>query len=444
MNTSHDTARDFRADVLLQLDALSSARSDSARLDAASALARLGVWTRGDTNPRGTIWTPAQNDLPDPDRLGVLTAALDDRNPAVRSQIAAALGHWADGTVVERLARRLAASQDPGEGRYYVAALRSIGGPATVQALLDTARGQPALGTAALVAIEDLLLGDRVDDTNAPAFVRQPPAESHQEFQRRLTDLTRALDKIVRESTIDSVRAKAAELVTLLATTEPQSIPQLGDRQLDELADQIDGLPDTPVGEHLSDDEKNACAREDFEGVDVARIADHLGTCKECEAEVTALERALQPWQGARGAARIAAIVDDAAEERTAAAAAPVVVADFARRRKNFAATLNKVRPAAGLVKAALVRIDETSVDKQVSVHTRADKAANLIIEISSFSLELEGTHVEIRPFGRRLTLKRAAPDQVYGAVIITSAERRRQPSHASVELHMIDESPVE
>jgi hypothetical protein len=311
VDANDDAVSRLREQVRVRLDALAAASGEE-RARTAAALAEIGIWRRRRTHPRGTLWAAAPNELPDPDRLPELIAALEERDATAQAQIASALGEWSDATAVAPLLDLVTRTRDETVALHGIEALRTIGGPAAVAGLLDVARDsdRETLARVALFALQELLFADRTDDGDAPIVMREPPVEFVAVFERTFDTLMRALADLESRSPHMRVRSQARELRAL--ATRPPRVERAGALSADRLgalSDELARIPSTPAGTHLSPDERLACATENLASVDVVRISAHLESCDACRDDVDGLAQAIRPWQGESGAARIASIV---------------------------------------------------------------------------------------------------------------------------------------
>jgi hypothetical protein len=299
-NSPPETAREIRG----LLDDLGSGDGGTRRR-AVDRLARLGVWNRRGTRPRGTPWEAAAVALPHPDRLGELVAALGDPDPAVQSQAAAALGYWGDESVVDPIAAWLRAGTDETLRTYGLAALQTIGGPAAVAALAEAAGDPaPAVAQAAVEGLEALLTGGCTDDTSAPPFILQPPPERADEFNATVAHVRRVTERLAGAGA-GPVQIKARDLLELLARRpEPRRVVPLTAAHLDALRSELDRTPATPAGDHLTDEEIVACALDEFAGLDRPRCEAHVASCADCAEAVEHVAGDLDAWLGYEGARR--------------------------------------------------------------------------------------------------------------------------------------------
>ena len=163
----------FENEVRHWLDRLLSGAGED-RVKAASELSRLGVWTRGSVRTRGSLCTPADNRLPDPERLAEVINLLQDENPPVRCAVASALGEWGGEQAAFALSQMLQSERDEEVQLCCVAALRKIGGLVAADGLGAAAeRGQSeSVRDSAITAISELATGGPVEDSEGPAMAR--------------------------------------------------------------------------------------------------------------------------------------------------------------------------------------------------------------------------------------------------------------------------------
>lgn len=124
------------------LERLLHGKRDQDRLQAASELSRMRIRTRGVVRTRGSLSRAADSDFPESVGSATIRQALDtlqkDQSPAVRREVAAALGEWGSEYAVEILSRMaVGPTQDSDEGvrRACVRALGLIGGPDAAKSL---------------------------------------------------------------------------------------------------------------------------------------------------------------------------------------------------------------------------------------------------------------------------------------------------------------------
>jgi hypothetical protein len=117
-----------------------------------------------------------------------MVEALHATDPDTRSHAAAALGEWGGDDAARALSDLLRSERDETVVLYGVTALRTIGGPDAVDALTRViAQGTDAARNAAISALEELVTGGPVDDTEAPILTAKPTAPT----PRRETTRTR-------------------------------------------------------------------------------------------------------------------------------------------------------------------------------------------------------------------------------------------------------------
>jgi hypothetical protein len=166
--------------------------------------------------------------------------------------------------------------------------------------------------------------------------------------------------------------------------------------QVHHLASDLRGMPDAPVGEHLSDDEFVDYAAEMLDSEQIGRIDQHMESCPACTDAMLPLVDAAEAWRGEHGRQRLAALrarlLGDHGRiyifSRTAAAAAATPQTEAEVRR---GAT------ADGRLRWTL-QTDET----------------NLYISFGSHELALEGRRFRMRVGEwREVELRRIAADQL-------------------------------
>jgi HEAT repeat protein len=126
-------------------------RSDSEedRVQAASELSRMSIRVRGTVRTRGSASRAASSEFPKslPDAMSHTLDALQDQSPAVRREVAAALGTWGDTDAANILSHMIAGpglDADEGVRRAVVRALGTIGGPVAVRGLQVAAQSDQA------------------------------------------------------------------------------------------------------------------------------------------------------------------------------------------------------------------------------------------------------------------------------------------------------------
>jgi len=148
------------------------------RREAASQLSALGVRTRGSIRTRGRPRVAAEPRLPDAGMLRQIADSLQDRDPSVRARVALALGEWGGDDAAGALGALLATERDETVRLHIITALRTIGGGHALDALAEALRAgrSEAERDAALKAIEELITGGQVDDTEpAPGLAPAAP-----------------------------------------------------------------------------------------------------------------------------------------------------------------------------------------------------------------------------------------------------------------------------
>jgi hypothetical protein len=125
-------------------------------------LNRLGIWSRGSIEPRGTLAKAAQNRLPDADQTESILTFLQSGEPEIRQQAARALGQWGGRECIEGLRDALlSADTDSVTRQYCISGLRNIGGADATAAIIAVMKWHDSeVQDAALSAIEDLKRAD--------------------------------------------------------------------------------------------------------------------------------------------------------------------------------------------------------------------------------------------------------------------------------------------
>jgi hypothetical protein len=225
--TNDERSRAEDQDIGGCLDRLASAQPDQLEL-AAAELARLGVWRRGSTRPRGSLKLAADNRLPEQKQLRGLLRLLVESSAALQCQIALALGEWGDRGAAMAL-RDLLKSSFEGNAQvservqlYIITALRTIGGTDAVDGLrLALEHGGEAVRDAAILAISELATKGRSEDLESP-IISSAGREStgttvsvlaidHNIYE----DVRGALENIYRNPEISTyLRRQAADVLT--------------------------------------------------------------------------------------------------------------------------------------------------------------------------------------------------------------------------------------
>ena len=140
--------------------------SEPEQAQAASALSRLHIRTRGSVRTRGGLHYAAHSEFPaelSQEAMRIVLAALQDKSVSVRRQVACAIGEWGDERAATTLQEMVVGDRrDPEEDvrRTVVAALGTIGGSTAVKTLCQAAEDDPseAVRYDALAALTELVL----------------------------------------------------------------------------------------------------------------------------------------------------------------------------------------------------------------------------------------------------------------------------------------------
>ena len=136
------------SEFLEELERLRGA-SEQDRVQAASELNRMHIRARGAVRTRGSLSQAALSEFPvsPPDAMSQTLVALCDQSPAIRREVAAALGEWGGATaadILHGMAKGPDQDADEGVRRACVRALGLIGGPVAVEGLCTAAEHDPA------------------------------------------------------------------------------------------------------------------------------------------------------------------------------------------------------------------------------------------------------------------------------------------------------------
>ncbi len=144
------------------------AASGKEKQQAASELTRLGIWSRSSVRTRGSLTSAADNRLPEPAKLSEMIECLHDADKDVRCQVALTLGEWGGQEAAKALSELLKAETDEDVQLYCVTALQTIGGIEATEGLCHAViDGSDAVRSAAITAVEELITGGRIEDTEA-------------------------------------------------------------------------------------------------------------------------------------------------------------------------------------------------------------------------------------------------------------------------------------
>jgi HEAT repeat protein len=161
-----------------------AAGSEQDRLAAVFGLCEIGVRLRGSVRTRGGISAPASARLLR-QSLENLAAMLREDSPAVRRQVALALGEWGGEEDIEVLASLLDLDPSDQVRTSAVTAIGNVGGRRAVDALCAAAMtGSVQVRRRAVVALRELATGGSVDDTDI-SFPVQPASAPERFVVRR-------------------------------------------------------------------------------------------------------------------------------------------------------------------------------------------------------------------------------------------------------------------
>src|SRR5437867_3285347 len=120
---------------------------------------------------------------------------------------------------------------------------------------------------------------------------------------------------------------------------EPRKIP-VTRAQVLRLMEDLAAIPNSPVGDHLSDQEFTGYALELLPDGEVERLDRHLASCAECANEMERLTTAAAAWSGEEGSRRLAALRERTLQPRHAEEV--VVLPRFAWQRSAAAARTDR------------------------------------------------------------------------------------------------------
>lgn len=202
---------------------------ETERAQAASELSRLHVRVRGSVRTRGGLHQSARSEFPSElshDAMRTALAALQDDSPAVRREVAFALGEWGDENAATILhAIVLGKRQDPEEEvrRAGIAALGTIGGPTAVQTLCQVAEDDPAEAVRydAVAALTELGLQEQPGApvrTTGAVRTRGVPVRARASLGREAQQVVATLQRIRdKESEKEHIRRMAEAALAPLA-----------------------------------------------------------------------------------------------------------------------------------------------------------------------------------------------------------------------------------
>jgi HEAT repeat protein len=482
MNGTRYLAPVTEADVTACIDRLLSGDA-SARAKAASELARLGIWARGSLLPRGTLTAAGANELPAPERAESLTRLLSDPDTNVRKEVARALGEWGGEESSRSISERLKTELSEEVRRSCIKALGTIGGPHSVEGLLESLKtGSEALVEDAVEAVEELVTGGRVDDTEpAPRrMVRERPRTTAERARADeiVQSVVQALERVRAESASFSLRSKAEGTLNFLAKEKATHRYRVSAARLQELTSALTEVAAPPDASHVLEEVLAGYAMEALPPADVERVDAHLAACVSCASEAEHMVEAFEPWRGAEGEAALARLRERLLAVNARIAAAPVSVAarenldeifglfrKFAdqlsdRLRAEWDAFLGGILqpdqppdPAAtsvflkALLESALLADSKSPAKKTLDLEIEGglfgvsveERERNLILRFDSTSLELEGFAITLEAEGVTLGSKplEKVPGGLGCEIIITREQREQIPHDASLRARL-------
>ena len=201
--------------------------SEKERAQAASELSRLHIRNRGSVRTRGSLSHSASSEFPpelSTDAMSIVLTALRDESPAIRREVAFALGEWGNEEAANILARMLCKpgqDQEAEVRRACIAALKTIGGRVAVQALRMTAESDEseAVRYDAVAALAELALEAYPAPTAPRSAIRtrgtpvRPRRDLSPEAQEILETLARIRDN---EQEKEYLRLKAEAAIAPL------------------------------------------------------------------------------------------------------------------------------------------------------------------------------------------------------------------------------------
>lgn len=145
-------------------------RETSAPEESLDRLHRLGIWSRRSIVPRGSLFRAAANRLSNAGEIQLILFWLRDAPDEIRRKAALVIGQWGGEECIGPLAEALREKDiDPVTRLYCLSALRNIGGPRVVEAMVDALRSTDSdVQDAALSAVVELATGGSVSDTESP------------------------------------------------------------------------------------------------------------------------------------------------------------------------------------------------------------------------------------------------------------------------------------
>jgi len=189
-------------------------------IDTLERLYRLGVWSRGSILPRGTLSLATANRLPDPNEIELIVFWLESGPSEIRRKAALVVGQWGGKECIAGLRKVLTnAETDSVTRRYCICALRNIGGPEAVAAVIGVMKSRDSeVQDAAISALVDLATGGSPSDIDSITDLRVPVGSAQALSAESRIELEKALDDIQkRDSTPLALRFRAAEAFAFLS-----------------------------------------------------------------------------------------------------------------------------------------------------------------------------------------------------------------------------------
>jgi hypothetical protein len=213
----------YETEVKKLIERLQGQPSLSEATETLENLHRFGVWSRGSLRPRGTLAVPAAPRLPVRDLQLVRTFVQKGLGESCQKALLA-IAQWGGGeSVFEPISLlsepHLDKDVDADTPSYCVSALRYIGGPLSVRAILDVLEGDngdASLQEAAIRAVTDLATGGPLSDID-PADPQYVAASAKGLDPRLAGRLHSTLNEIGVSSSIPfHLQFHAAEALELL------------------------------------------------------------------------------------------------------------------------------------------------------------------------------------------------------------------------------------
>ncbi|HEX3681756.1 MAG TPA: HEAT repeat domain-containing protein [Bryobacteraceae bacterium] len=198
-------------------DLIRSQREGTPELEVLERLFRLGVWSRGSTLPRGTLFVSAAARLSE-DLIATLLQWLA-KHPADAAghKVLLAIGQWAGPNCFDALQSVIRKAGKDTETLYYcISALRFIGGPRAGDLLVDLMKiPDERVQKEAISSVMDLATGGSVSDTDSAASVPLSPPQPLEELLH--LRLGQTLDRLRQSSSLSlALRLRAEEAMAWL------------------------------------------------------------------------------------------------------------------------------------------------------------------------------------------------------------------------------------